>query len=226
MRLSWSVRPRPQLADDELAGMLRVHRSLYAGVDPQRFQADLDDKDEVVLLSDEQGTIRGYTTLSVYRDETGWVLFSGDTGVERCAWGSSALAVGWLSAAMRWYDQVGPLSWLLLAGGARTYRYLPLFFREHWPRHDEPTPPAVRDRLEALAQARYGARYQDGIVHLDQPPLRAEHDAPRPTNPHDVFFRSANPGWTQGCELVCLTTVDPGNLTAAGARILQRAGRG
>ena len=220
-----SIHRRDALTDEQIAGMLRVHRTLYDRVDPDRFVADLAEKDEVVLLTDADGTIRGYTTLVVYRDPVGWVLFSGDTGVERCAWGTSALQVGWLAAALRWHDEVGPLHWLLLAGGPRTYRYLPVFFREHWPRPDRATPDDLRARIEALATRRYGGRYRDGVVRLEQPPLRPEHDVVRPDDPHDAFFRRANPGWTEGDELVCLTVVRPDNLTDAGRRILRQARR-
>jgi hypothetical protein len=217
--LAWAICRREALAREDVEGMLRIHRSLYEAVDSDRFLRDLSEKDEVVLVRDGEGTLRGYTTLMVFQDERGWVLFSGDTGVERCAWGSSALQVGWLSAAMRWHEALGPLDWLLLAGGPRTYRYLPVFFREYWPRPDAPAPA----RLLSLADHRYGERHQAGIVHLEQPPLRAEHDLPRPADPHDTFFRAANPGWTRGDELVCLTRICPENLTDAGRRILRSA---
>lgn len=228
--LTWSVRRRTTLLEAEIDGMLRVHRTLYERVDASRFRADLQDKDEAILLTEPDGTIRGYTTLSVRRstNEQPSVLFSGDTGVERCAWGDPGLQVGWLASALRWHDALGPLDWLLLAGGPRTYRYLPLFFIEHWPRHDRPTPPLVADRIEQLAGERYGERYQigparAGIVLLGEPPLRGDLDVTRPDDPCDRFFRAANPGWTRGDELVCLTSVDRANLTPAGMRILRRA---
>lgn len=209
--------------------MLRVHCTLYERVDPERFRRDLADKDEVVLLTEPDGAIRGYTTLSISQGAAGEpsVLFSGDTGVERCAWGHSALQVGWLSAAMRWHERLGPLEWLLLAGGPRTYRYLPLFFAEHWPRHDRPTPEPVARRMASLAAARYGDAYRSiapgiGIIELGEPPLRGDLDLPRPSDPVDRFFREINPGFVSGDELVCLTCVDRANLTPAGMRILRQ----
>lgn len=224
MTVSWSVSPRDAIGDDDLRAMLRVHRSLYADVDEARFRRDLAAKDEVVLLRRADGSLCGYSTLAVDRSADGpWVLVSGDTGVERDAWGSPALALGWLSAALRWRDRCAALDWLLLAGGPRTYRFLPLFFRDHWPRADRPTPPDVQVRLDALGRARWGARYAHGVVRLGEPPLRPEHE-PRRDRDADAFFRRANPGYLAGDELVCLTRVDRDNLTDAGRRILRGVG--
>ena len=39
-------------------------------------------------------------------------------------------------------------------------------------------------------------------------------------NAHVAFFKSINPGHTQGDELVCLTEIDPDNLTRAGRRMV------
>ncbi|MCA9490737.1 MAG: hypothetical protein KC621_12490 [Myxococcales bacterium] len=217
--MTWSIRPREALTEPEVDAMLAIHRSLYAGVDEERFRRDLAAKDEVVLVRSPEGAVVGYTTLEVKAG----VLFSGDTGMAREAWGSSALQVGWLTAALRWHDRLGPLDWLLLAGGARTYRYLPLFFTEHWPRPDVPTPPEVSARIDALALDRWGTAYDAGVVALGEPPLRPELDVPRPHDPADRFFREANPGWARGDELVCLTRVSRDNLTSAGRRILRAA---
>ncbi|MEQ1504008.1 MAG: hypothetical protein ABMB14_17330 [Myxococcota bacterium] len=223
MSARWTIVPRATLGDRELRAMLAIHHALYTGVDDDRFARDLQGKDEVIVVTDPTGAVVGYTTLSVYEDPTGWVLFSGDTGVAPGAAIGSALQVGWLAAALQWHDRVGPLWWLLLAGGPRTYRYLPVFFRDHWPRADVPTPPEVSVRLDALGTRRYGDRYAAGIVRLGEPPLRAEHDVVRPDDPHDRWFRAVNPGWVRGDELACLTRIAPDNLTDAGRRILRQA---
>ena len=223
MSPTWSILPRAELAEPVVAEMLRIHHSLYEGVDEARFRRDLAEKDEVVLLHREDGSLAGFSSLSIGRDGDGRpVLFSGDTGVRRDAWGSPALAIGWLTAALRWRDRAGALDWLLLAGGPRTWRFLPLFFDEHWPRPERATPPEVQVRLDALASARWGTRYQAGVVHLGEPPLRGEHEPAR-DHPADRFFRAANPGYVRGDELVCLTRVDRDNLTRAGHRILRAA---
>ncbi|MEQ1565722.1 MAG: hypothetical protein ABMA64_08805 [Myxococcota bacterium] len=225
MATTWSLRERSSLTADEMGAMYRIHESLYANVDRATFLRDLTDKDQVLLVSDDAGEIRGYTTLALYRDTWGWVLFSGDTGVDRSAWGGHALQTGWLAAAMAAHDRHGPLDWLLLAGGSRTYRYLPLFFRRFWPNPSALTPPDVQVRLDARATERFGAAYTHGIARLGVGGLRAEHDVIRPDDPVDRFYRARNPGFDQGDELVCLTEISPANLTEAGQRILRRLSR-
>ncbi len=220
---TWSIVSRDELGEPEVSAMLRIHRALYDGVDEARFRRDLAAKDEVVLLR-RGDRICGYSTLAIEAHASGrWVLTSGDTGVDRDAWGSPALALGWLAAALRWRERCAALDWLLLAGGPRTWRFLPLFFTEHWPHPSRPTPAEVQSRLDALATARWGDRYANGIVRLGEPPLRAEHE---PVRDHaaDAFFRRANPGYLAGDELVCLARVDRDNLTAAGRRILRGVG--
>lgn len=225
MTPTWSVVPRAGLDEVDVDAMLAVHTSLYAGVDPARFRRDLAAKDEVLLLRRPDGTVCGYSSLAVERCSDGpWVLSSGDTGVARDAWGTPALSLGWLSAALAWRDRCAALDWLLLAGGPRTYRFLPVFFTEHWPRPEQGTAPSVRARIDALARARWGGRYERGVVHLGEPPLRPELEPDR-AHRSDVFFREVNPGWRDGDELVCLTRVDADNLTAAGRRILRGLGR-
>lgn len=222
---TWAVVPRSALSDDEVAALLAIHAGLYADVDPARFRADLAAKDDVVLLRRPDGSVCGYSSLAVERTAAGpWVLCSGDTGVARDAWGSPALSLGWLAAAMAWRDRCEALDWLLLAGGPRTYRFLPLFFAEHWPRPGRRTPADVQARIDALAQARWAGRYRAGVVRLGEAPLRPELEPDR-ARPEDAFFRAANPGWRGGDELVCLAAVEAANLTPAGRRILRGIGR-
>ena len=42
--------------------------------------------------------------------------------------------------------------WFLISKGYKTYRFLPLFFREFYPRHDAPTPAWAKEILDALGR--------------------------------------------------------------------------
>lgn len=209
---------------DEMFELLYRH---FHEVDREVFERDLAEKDQVLLLWDERGALRGFSTLRVWQDPERdlTVLFSGDTIVDHAAWGSPALARGWLDAALAVRAKAdAPLWWLLICSGYRTYRFLPLFFREFWPRHDAPTPPEVAQLMEALARGRYGSLYHEGVVQLPRaarvrPEVGGLTEA-RLSNPHVAFFAAANPGHVHGDELVCLTRVDPANFTAAALRVL------
>lgn len=211
-----------------MLGLLSAH---FQGVAPERFAADLAEKNWVLLL-EEEDELRGFSTLLIY--ETAGpdgapltVVYSGDTIVERGASATAALPKSWIAAVrlLRERHPRGPLYWLLLTSGFRTYRFLPVFWRELWPRHDAPTPPEVRSLMDFLADQRFGPLYDPstGVVRFPQPQVLREglDEVPegRLADPHVAFFLKKNPGWVQGDELVCLTEIAEGNLTAAGRRM-------
>jgi hypothetical protein len=154
------------------------------------------------------------------------VLVSGDTIVDRKHWGAGVLEPCWLRLALDVNREIsGPLYWLLICSGYRTYRYLPTFFREFWPRYDIPTPPADQELLDAVARVEFGERYQNGIVRLKGGYLREEVspvDERQLRNPHVAYFVNANPGHVCGDELACITLIDESNFTKAGSKVLRR----
>ncbi|MDB6121693.1 MAG: hypothetical protein JWQ71_686, partial [Pedosphaera sp.] len=156
------------------------------------------------------------------------VVYSGDTIVAREAWGSPVLAQTWIASVNQLRIQYprGRYYWLLLTSGFRTYRFLPVFWREFYPRFDAPTPGSVKCLLDQLATERFGSQYDPvaGLVRFEKPQrLRGElvgiSDA-RKLNPHVAFFLGQNPGHDLGDELVCLTELQESNLTAAGRRMV------
>jgi hypothetical protein len=227
---------RRELQGRERGEMLRLLGAHFDGVVEDVFDADLAEKNWVLLI-EEEGRLRGFSTLLVYETcldgEPATVVYSGDTIVERCAWHSSALARCWIGSvqALRSFHSRGPLYWLLLTSGFRTYRLLPVFWREFHPRFDTEVPAGRAASLRRLASERFGQRYDPdlGIVRFAAPQvLRGDlatiPDAKR-RDPHVAFFLERNPGWSRGDELVCLTEIAPGNLTAAGTRMWREGAR-
>ena len=215
--------------------MYRLLAGHFDGVTRERFGADLAEKTWVLLLEDDGG-LRGFSTLLLYETsvpgEGGCtVVYSGDTIVDPAAWGSAALPRCWIGAVRRLREEhpKGRLWWLLLTSGFRTYRLLPVFWKDFWPRWDAPAPPDVQARINALARERLGGLYraEEGIARFPEPQkLRgdlAEVPPGRKLDPHVAFFLERNPGWMEGDELVCLTEIAEENLTAAGRR-MWRAG--
>jgi hypothetical protein len=155
------------------------------------------------------------------------VVYSGDTIVEPAYWGVSALPSTWIKEVLALTAAMPrPLYWLLISSGYKSYRFLPVFYQEFYPRHDRPTPPNLQALLDTLALERFGADYDPatGVVRFAQgaTPLRngvADVSAERLRNPHVRFFVERNPGYVQGDELVCLTQIDPDNFTPAGRRM-------
>jgi hypothetical protein len=222
-----------RLGPDRRRQMFALLARHFDGVSEAVFAADLDEKNWALLFEDE-GALVGFSTLLlhpfVHRGETLTVVYSGDTIVDPAAWGTPALPRLWIHAVRKLHaeeGQGGRLVWLLIASGFRTYRFLPVFWRDFHPRHDLPMTPEVASLRDALARARFGDRYDParGVVRLESPqPLRphlAGVPEARRTDPHIAFFLAANPGHAQGDELVCLTELSDENLTRAGQRMVR-----
>lgn len=223
--------PRASLTGGEREELLALLDRHFEGVTPPQFTRDLDEKDWVLRIRRE-GRLVGFTTLQLYRalhdGRCVNVLYSGDTIMAPEAWRSPVLARGWIALvrALQATRPGEPWYWLLLSSGFRTYRFLPVFWRDFWPRHDADTPPHVQSMLIALAQGRFGEAYDAvaGVVRFAHPQrLRGALAAVpegRDDDPHVRFFLRCNPGHGAGDELVCLTELSDDNLTAAGARMV------
>jgi hypothetical protein len=228
--------PREELTAGEQEALFALLSAHFQGVSRQRFAADLAEKNWILLL-EEAGRLRGFSTLRIYETdgpggEPLTVIYSGDTIVEQGAWATAALPKSWIAAAraLRERHRRGRFLWLLLTSGFRTYRFLPVFWRDFRPRPGTETPPEIRALLDHLARERFGTLFDAaaGVVRFPEPQvLRAGLDAipeGRLADPHVAFFLAQNPGWTQGDELVCLTELAESNLTPAGRR-MWRQGR-
>ncbi len=212
--------------------MRSLMNEYYENVSPEQFKTDLDEKEKVILLRDDETRIRGFSTMkrfSVTVDGQEVVgIFSGDTIIEPVCWGTFALLKSWLTLALQWSDDTphDRVYWLLLSAGYKTYRFLPVFFDAFYPTHETPTPPKQQRILDTLATARYPETYDpdDGVVRLNHPtPLRDGVAPPterRRQDPNVSFFLESNPGHTEGDELVCLTQVTRANLGRAAHRML------
>ena len=134
----------------------------FDGVTPEQFARDLAEKN-LALLLERQETLVGFSTLLAYattmEKESVNVIYSGDTIVTPAAWGTTALPRAWVAGveALRATLPPGRCFWLLLTSGFRTYRFLPVFWREFFPRFDAVTPPDKQLLLNQLAQERFGA---------------------------------------------------------------------
>lgn len=211
---------REDLTRRDRDGMFALFTTYFATSDRMTFERDLAEKAWVVLLRDDDGTIDGFSTLMQMRVGEATVFFSGDTIVARHRWGSTDLPRLW---SRHVFSIAGANAyWFLISSGFRTYRYLPLFFRDFYPRDT-----TMKPLLDAIASAKFGESYdpRTGVVRLATPaPLREGISDPelRMNNPHVRFFVEANPGHADGDELACLVRIDPANLTPAGLRMIGR----
>ncbi|HWA25746.1 MAG TPA: hypothetical protein VG734_08805 [Lacunisphaera sp.] len=226
--------PRDQVSAERRAAMFALLDGHFAGVTPAQFAADLAGKSHVILLEGD-GRLVGFSTLLIYetfhRGEPVTVVYSGDTIVAPEAWQSPVLARAWIATVndLRREFSRGRFYWLLLTSGFRTYRFLPVFWREFFPTFDRPTPTATQALMDQLAREKFGDTYDPvrGVVRFPRPqclrPALAALPPGRESDPHVAFFLARNPGHLQGDELVCVTELTAANLTPAGRRMVARA---
>jgi hypothetical protein len=200
--------------------MFALYTSYFATTDRVTFERDLAEKEWVILLCDDDGTIDGFSTLMRTRVGAATVFFSGDTIVARHRWGTFDLPRMWGRHVFAEADANS--YWFLISSGWRTYRFLPLFFRDFYPRDA-----TMKPLLDQVASSKFGDAYdpRTGVIRLHTPaPLREGVSDPeaRMHNPHVRFFVEANPGHADGDELACLVRVAVDNLTPAGLRMIGR----
>jgi hypothetical protein len=205
----------------------------YVNVQRPQFDADLANKRWVILVHDPAGRLRGFSTQTVREADVAGrpvkALFSGDTIIHRDCWGDRALSQAWGRLALTLIDAHGgdEWYWFLISQGYKTYRFLPLFFREFYPRYDHPMPAAVKAVIDALAQQRYPGAYDagSGVIRATATQYRlspglADVTPERLRDPHVSFFHARNPGHGRGAELCCLAPLTRANFTPAAYRVI------
>jgi hypothetical protein len=203
--------------------------STFFTADRAVFERDLDEKHWVVLLRDDEGRVDGFSTLMRLDVDDVTVFFSGDTVVARHRWGTYDLPRFWSKHVFSLAAALAPreVYWFLISSGYRTYRYLPVFFREFYPTLERPTPQHVKSLIDRIARVKFDGSYDAaaGVVRLATPaPLRAGISDPEERvdrDPHVRFFVAVNPNHAAGDELACLVRVSPDNVTPAGQRMIR-----
>jgi len=213
----WS---RSLLREADVIAMEHLYREFYVGADEADFRRDLAEKDYAILL---RGTgVCGFSTMKLVEVAGMRVLFSGDTVVETSQRGQWGLAGGF-GHMIKFVEGMFPdetAYWFLISKGARTYRFLPTFFRRY-----VPGPVADADlsaRLARVASALYPCEYNPatGVLHFVGKKDRLRGDLLR-MDMESVRFRALNPGWMNGDELCCLAPLETDNLNRLGLRVIE-----
>jgi hypothetical protein len=229
--LSGTVQPIATLSADDIGAMVSLMVGCYQNVTEPSFLQDLREKESVILLRDPLHQIQGFSTLmrlhTMIEGNPITAFFSGDTIIAPAFWGETVLPRLWARHVFALAEALDEEAyWFLISSGYKTYRFLPVFFRDFYPTYQSPTPPRLQCILDTFAIQKFEAGYNpaNGIVRLDHAtPLRpaiAEVDHRRLHDPHVAFFDTRNPKWGQGEELACITRIHPDNLTPAGRRML------
>jgi hypothetical protein len=217
--------------------MFTLMQSYYEGVERSAFDADLAEKEWVIQIMDvETNRLKGFSTQMLLEMKVSGrdvrALFSGDTIVDSDARGERSLfqVSGWFVRSLISAYPDADLYWFLISKGYKTYRFLPLFFHEFYPRYDAPTPDRFVAVIDALAASKFPGNYDHshGIVRSCADSCRlkpgmADVTADRLKDPHIRFFAERNPRHALGDELCCIAPLTLANFTATAYRAMGEA---
>ncbi len=223
------------LSAGQRARMGALMSASFSGLDPRVFARDLTEKPWTILLRNPDGEIMGFSTLDIMTTQVAGhsvkAVYSGDTIIDLRHRATSALPRAFLSFVAhhtgvgrdgaRWF-------WFYVCKGFRTYRFLPVFYRNFYPFPETPTPAFEQQVMDQLAAMRFGAAYDAaaGVVRVAGDYILREGvgdvTAGRSRDPFIRFFARRNPGWPRGEELVCLVALDRPNLRAKAQLWLDR----
>jgi len=234
LKLTGKVISVHDLSRSERDRMYALMSENYEDVKKEVFEKDLSEKNDVILLRDNQSQqIQGFSTLMILeelvRGATTRALFSGDTIIDREYWGDTQLEHHWGRYAFSLIDKNPevPLFWFLMSKGYKTYKFLPVFFNEFYPRYDQPTPAYEQEVLDTFARKKFPLNYDSktGLVLFEgkKDKLKqgvADIDERRMKDPHIKYFLERNPHWQQGDELCCIMPLRKDNFNRMAIRII------
>ena len=199
----------------------RLFDSLYLGADRTRFEADLADKQLIILLRDGvDQTLRGFSTVHLgdvpYGRRRARLVYSGDTAIHPAYWGQKCLQQAFAMVLLRekLRHPARPLLWFLISKGYKTYLLLIHHFPRSFPRVDRGAQPRLQQTLQEVSSNRFGRAFNPitGVISYETSHERVRHDVapidrPLLSDPHVAFFAARNPRYAQGDELACLARV-------------------
>jgi hypothetical protein len=214
------------LTQASLGRMFLIMEQNYSSISRISFDKDLENKQFIGVLTDNNKVIQGFTTYAINPYETGTpeynILFSGDTIISPEYWGSQELVKGWCktvggliagSPEKKWY-------WFLLSKGHRTYMYLPLFFEKYYPAYDKVKEADLFPIINACANNMYGESWDPSkkVIafeksHGELKKIHSETTFKKvKSSPHISFFLERNPGFEKGDELTCMAELNVDNM--------------
>jgi hypothetical protein len=208
------------LKSAQISRMYEIMVFYYDHIVLDQFQKDLLEKDSVILLSDKNECIQGFSTL-LSRDlelngQKILCLYSGDTVLDSAYWGNGALGIafGRYLLSMKIKNLSRPVYWFLISKGYKTYLLMTNNFPEHFPRFERPTPEPIQKLMDAFYRKKFDKRYnsQAGLIEPQGEACAlklsvADIDRQLLNVPRIHFFAEKNPNWQHGTELACIAKV-------------------
>lgn len=223
----------PELTAAERDGMFTLLASHYDGAVRAQFDIDLNEKEWVVIKTEDHEVV-GFTTLMRIGAELDGqaiiAFYSGDTIVRpdrrrAVVTHGVAFLVRQMAAHVAAFPEFRHY-YFHVAGTARGYLMVPSLFKRSEPRFDTPLTLESRRILTAFARAK-GLQFdaKRSIVRYENPTiLRSESDGAgehAQRNPHLRFYEEQNPGSVLGERLASLVDLSPRNFSDTALRLIE-----
>nr|MBP3598408.1 hypothetical protein [Eubacterium sp.] len=217
--LKGEVRKICEFSEEELVSMYGLMAQFYDDTEEEVFRKDFQDKDYCLVLYREDGKIIGFTTqkimsLDVEGKEVKGV-FSGDTIIHKDYWGETELFKVWANFWFPYAKEEGELYWFLICKGYKTYRILPVFWKEFYPNYRCETPEEAKRIIDAYASQLYPEEYnpETGVVEYKRTKDKlksgvADIGERELRNKDIAFFCEKNPDYVHGNDIACLAKID------------------
>lgn len=222
------MKQKNKLTITEKNQMLTLMKEYYEDVLKENFDKDLEEKDYCIMLYNEEGEVKGFSTQRLItlkvQDRKINGVFSGDTIIDKDYWGSLEL---YRVFAKEFIRDESDFYWFLISKGYKTYKMLPLFFKEFYPNYKQETPLLERTIMDTFGKMFYPKEYDKakGVIKYigikDKLKSGVADITRKQIKDKDInYFTDLNPGYIYGEDLVCLARLNGDNLRRTAKRLL------
>lgn len=230
--MDYQIVNRHLLTDSDRNSMFEMMKENFSGVKRHDFDSDLQQKDYVIILKSD-GVLCGFSTFALSRHIINGrpirIAFSGDTIISKQNRNSIQLPVSF-GILMNQIEKISdePLYWMLISKGFRTYRFMPVYFKEFYPVFNRETPFQEKSIMNYLGEKFFPDRFSSatGIISSSGQAIRSSCEdlevIAKRDDPHIQFFDQRNRHWQKGDELLCLVRYSRQNLNPFIVKVLDR----
>lgn len=223
MKLKGKVIEREELGSRDIEEMYQLMTEFYDNVERDTFLKDLSDKKYCIILRDEQGSIKGFSTQKIVNFEIDgkeiYGIFSGDTIIHKSSWGSLELFRTFADFFFDVGESYEEFYWFLIVKGYKTYKILPAFFKEFYPNCLIETPEQMKKIMDSFGENFYPDEYnrETGVIEYKKIKDKLKEGVAditeRRLRDRDIkFFQERNPEYFRGNDMVCITRLKRENL--------------
>ncbi len=215
-----------KLSDNDRLKMFNLMKIYYENISWDNFNRDLNEKEWVVILRNNENDIVGFSTIMIIDHPDNEIsvkgIFSGDTIVHKDYRGQYLLQITWFKFILFELPQLHPdhkLYWILTTKGYKTYRLMTDNFKNFFPRFDRHTPRFENNLINVFSLIKFSEKFNsdNGTLHYDGKKDKVRQGVAEITekhleNPHIAFFVEKNPGYVNGDELICIAEASLDNV--------------